>query len=514
MKPSTELFNLIKSLTKSEKRFFKLHSSLQDGEKNYLKIFDAIDKQTDYDEADIKEQFKGEVFIKHFPSEKNHLYKLILKSLRAYHSENSISSILKQEIKNIDILYNKALFNECNKFLMRAKKQAIAHEKFYFLFELISWEKNLLEEAFEDGKFTKDLDTLIKEEQEVIEKLRNLAAYHVLYSKINYVFRSGGFARDMESRKLITEIASHPLIVGKNTALSNRAATICYYTQGFCNLANGDYSTAYEKFNRVRKILDNNPNLKKDLSKRYTRTLANIIATLIDKREFDEAKKAIEDMKALPGDPGFDSMDIELNIFKTTSVSELRICHRTGEFSQGLKLVEDIIPKVEEHEDKLHKEQELSFFYHIAYTYFGAGEYREALAWINRVLNDNENTLRQDVYSYARLFNLVIHYELGNHDLLEYITKSTQRYLSKRQRDFELELKVIDAIRRLIRLNNPADQKELLLNLKEELRKEVMKPEDEIVLRYFNFLQWIDSKVEGKTLEEVIKQTKKSKKVA
>ena len=64
---------------------------------------------------------------------------------------------------------------------MRAKKMAIAHEKFYFLFELISWEKLLLEEAFEDGQFTKDLDTLIREEQEVIEKLRNLAAYHVLY---------------------------------------------------------------------------------------------------------------------------------------------------------------------------------------------------------------------------------------------------------------------------------------------------------------------------------------------
>jgi len=44
MKPSTELFDLIKSLSKSEKRFFKLSSSLQTGDKNYLKIFDAIDK--------------------------------------------------------------------------------------------------------------------------------------------------------------------------------------------------------------------------------------------------------------------------------------------------------------------------------------------------------------------------------------------------------------------------------------------------------------------------------------
>ena len=108
MKPSNELFDLVKSLTKSEKRFFKLSSSLQTGDKNYLKIFDAIDKQDEYDENALKNLFKKETFIKHFPSEKNHLYKLILKSLRAYHADNSVSSQLKQEIKNIEILYNKA----------------------------------------------------------------------------------------------------------------------------------------------------------------------------------------------------------------------------------------------------------------------------------------------------------------------------------------------------------------------------------------------------------------------
>lgn len=71
MKPSTELFDLIKSLTKSEKRFFKLHSALQSSDKNYLRIFDAIDKQKAYDEEGLKKLFAKEQFIKHFPSEKN-----------------------------------------------------------------------------------------------------------------------------------------------------------------------------------------------------------------------------------------------------------------------------------------------------------------------------------------------------------------------------------------------------------------------------------------------------------
>ena len=58
MKPSTELFKLIKSLTKSEKRFFKLTSSLQSGDKNYLKIFDFVEKQTTYNEDELKKAFE------------------------------------------------------------------------------------------------------------------------------------------------------------------------------------------------------------------------------------------------------------------------------------------------------------------------------------------------------------------------------------------------------------------------------------------------------------------------
>ena len=115
MKPSNELFMLIKSLNKSEKRFFKLSSTIQAGDKNYLRIFDFVDKQEEYDEEALKVAFQNETFIKHLPSEKNHLYKLILKSLRSYYSEQSISSILKQEIKNIEILYAKALYKECGK---------------------------------------------------------------------------------------------------------------------------------------------------------------------------------------------------------------------------------------------------------------------------------------------------------------------------------------------------------------------------------------------------------------
>lgn len=495
MKPSNELFDLIKSLSKSEKRFFKLQSALQSGDKNYVRLFDVIDRMDAYDEELIKKTFKGEKFIKHLPSEKNHLYKLILKALRSYYGDTSVSSILKQEIKNIEILYNKALFDECNKFLIRAKKMAIKYEKFYYLFELINWEKSLLEEAFEDGQFTKDLDTLIREEQDVIEKLRNLAAYHVLYSKINYVFRSGGYARTAENRAIIEEIVNHPLIKGKNTALSRRAASICYYTQGFCNMANGDYQTAIDKFTRVIQILDEHTHLRADLSKRYIRTLANSITCLTSLGRYEDARKLVAVIREFQGEDGFEHTDVQLSIFKSTVMAELEICRQSGDFEKGIRDAEESMKKLTEYQGRLHKEQELTFFYQYAYIYFGAGQYSKALFWINKVLNDNENTLRQDIYSYARLFNLAIHFELGNYDLLEYTIKSTVRYLQKRERDFPMEKVIIEYFKRIIKSQPSADRKKIFESFRNEMEELLKEPENEVVLKYFDFIHWIDKKI-------------------
>jgi tetratricopeptide (TPR) repeat protein len=512
MKPSNELFDLIKSLTKSEKRFFKLQSSLQSGDKNYVRLFDLIDKMAEYDEELVKKTFKGEKFIKHLPSEKNHLYKLILKALRSYYGETSISSTLKQEIKNIEILYHKALFDECSKFLERAKKMAAKYEKFYYLFELIYWEKTLLEESFENGKFI-DLNKLIQEERDVLEKLSNLAAYHVLYSKINYVFRSGGYSRTEENVQIVEEIVNDPLIKGKNTALSKRAATICYYTQGFCNLAKGDSTTALEKFMKVRTILDEAPSLKSDLSKRYIRTLSNMIVCLTDMRRFDEAREIIQQMRGLAGQDGFDSPDIQTSIFKDTGLSELSIYHFTGQFTKAIPDLEDITRSLTEYEGKLHKEHELAFFYQFAYIQFGAGHYSKALSWLNKVLNDNETDLRQDMYSYARLFNLVIHYELGNFDLLEYTIKSTVRYLQKRMRDFPVEKLIIEQFKKLIRTQSAAEKRTIFQNFRDQLKIEIRRPEDEVVLKYFDFNSWLDSKISGESFEELVQSSVKSQQI-
>ncbi len=509
MKPSTELHDLIKSLTKSEKRFFKLHSALQSGPKNYLKLFEAIDKQPVYDEEEVKALFKKETFIKHLPSEKNYLYKLILKALRAFHAESSVSGILKQEIKNIEILYQKALYDECNKLLHRAKRIARENERFYYWFELLSWEKALLEEAYESGEFTKDLDALIEEERGVIEKLRNLAAYHILYSKINYVFRSGGYVRTDEEHAMVAEISEHPLIMGKNTALSRRAATICFYTQGFCQWARRDWRLSLEKFQRVKQILDENPSIKSDLPKRYVRTLSYIINAQTELMELDAARANIALMRSLEGEPGFGGINILSQIQAVGLLSELRLLDRAGEHARAAEMTPAVAEAMEALGPRLHKESALELQWMLACVHFGAGQMNKALHWLNKVLNDNEQTLRQDIFTYARLFNLVVHYELANFDLLTYIVRSTQRFLGKRQEVLRVEKLLIEGIKRLARATEAAQKRELFAALHAQLIELLKDPAEQLVLKYFDVLSWAEAHATGRSFSEVVRKRSK-----
>lgn len=502
MKPSQELFRLIKSLSKSEKRFFKLMSSLQSGEKNYIKLFDAIERQSEYDEEGIKKEFKSETFVRHLPSEKNHLYKLILKSLRLFYSENSVSAILAEQIQSVEILYNKALYSECSKLVKKAKKLAKSHERFYYLFEFIKWEKTLLEEEYQAGKFDRDLNKLIEEEHAVIERLQNLAEYQILYSKINYVFRQGGYVRNAQERKIVSEIQSHPLINGKNTALSKRAAATCYYVKGLCAITNNDVEDSFANFSRVVRIFEENPALIQDIPKQYIKSLGNLFYYYIGADNYDPLFAQIEKMRSLKDQSGYNRIDIQLRIFISTTYFELLAYDRRGEYEVAMQKVNEAKKVLDSFGEKATKEDRVLFDHIIANIYFGAGNYREVLRQLNPVLNDNETNLRQDIYSFSRLFNLVIHYELGNYDLLDYLVKSTERYFAKRRKSlglgYEFEITFIRQFKLLVKaVRHGKGTTPMLKDMRDSLNELLSDHNEKVALEYFDYITWIDGQLQG-----------------
>ena len=443
MKPTHDLFDLVHSLTKSEKRFFKLQSSLQAGEKNYVRIFDLLEKMDHYDEEFVKESFKGELFLKHLPSEKNHLFKLILKSLRSFHGESSVRSLLKQALKNVDILHKKGLFEECKKELKRAKKLATSYEFFYYLFEIISWQKNLLEEDYENGEFSQSIDEIAEEEAQVLLQLQNLAQYQVIYGKVNAIFRSGGFTPSKVHEEMLTEILSSNLLGEGSLAISIRSNCIRLYSLGFCAIAENNIEKAAEYFTELVTLFEENEWLREDKAKRYLRSLGQLLTCRVLLNDRAGATDIYKMLESLEDQEQF--QDPDLVAFRFRILKQIQV-EMALMFEQKIQS-DELFASIQQTKNVLSKEFEMMIHYRLALYEFSCGFHQRALRHVNEIINNSDKELRQDIYGHVRVLNILIHLCLGNTDLVEYALKSTIRFYTQRERDHEADIHFLKTLR-------------------------------------------------------------------
>jgi hypothetical protein len=211
-KINESLHDLIKSLSKSEKRYFKIISSRHTigEENNYMILFDFLDQQEFYNEETVFEKFAGQPFLNKFSLTKKRLYDHILTALNAFHTNTSIDAQIYQLIQGADILYNKALYIQCKRQLKSAEKLAVKHEKFNLLAEINFKIKRLLESTENLDKKTLDnilnKDIVTHNKSLIYDKLWNIK------SKLFSILSSKGIPRTeselLNFKEIINDLSS------------------------------------------------------------------------------------------------------------------------------------------------------------------------------------------------------------------------------------------------------------------------------------------------------------------
>src|SRR5512147_1909317 len=174
---SDPLFRLIKSLNPSEKRYFKIFfkSDKEVEEANFIKLFNIIDKQEDYDEQKILEQEKT-FKASQISNMKAHLFRQILQSINNYNPNNDIEIKIREVLNHTNILYNRALYDQCWKMLEKARQLAEANDKQILLYEIIEFEKKLLTKLIRTDIYDRVLD-LVKESEMQQKKLQSVSSF-------------------------------------------------------------------------------------------------------------------------------------------------------------------------------------------------------------------------------------------------------------------------------------------------------------------------------------------------
>ena len=502
MKTSSDLFELIKSLSKSEKRYFKLFSSIHKGEKNYLKLFDSIDRQQEYyNEAIIRKEFSREKFIKHLPKEKNYLYQLILKSSESYHS--NIDMEMKSNLNHIQFLFEKGLYKQCEKIIAKAKQLARKYEKHLPLLEVLNWELVLWGLQTFEGKKEKDIEKLFREMFDIKDTWKNAKEYQLLRSRIAINSFSEGQIREDAQLVAYKKIMNHRLLKVENKALSYLAKISFYNCKSSYFSIRGDFINTHSYAQKLVTLMEAHPHQIQENPQSYINALYNLIICQDDIKKYKEALLSIHKLKAI----NTQSENLKSQLFYLANTTELSIYANTGEFDKGLDLITQIADEISSKSDIKFLNRNLQLYYYIVIIYFSTRNYTAANIYLNKILNQKITDIRNDIQCFARILSLIVHYELGHDDLLEYIEKSAHRFLDKKNSLYKVETSILDFMRNKVpKIITPHDKIKAFKKLKIDMEQITKDPFEKKALEYFDFISWLESKIENKSFAEIVRE--------
>ncbi|MCB0396651.1 MAG: hypothetical protein KDD36_08360 [Flavobacteriales bacterium] len=298
MKRTDQLHELIKSLSQTEKRYFKMFSNMRGkGGTNYLNLFEAIERMKVYDEGRLKEKFKGSTLSKHLPSEKNYLYHLILKSLRAYHSDATKNNELSNLLQSIEILFDKGMFTHCLKLLAKARKLAYRYEKHTLLLDILKWEQKITRARFDLDNLEENVDETLAEEHRILSDLQAIAQYKISFYKLTTFIDNRGIARSESELQRLDNIMSGDFIRSIENATSYEGRIYYYLSWADYHYARGNLKEDYKISQELVNFIESKPELLQQDKRPHINGLSYLAIACTRIGMFDEARKALNDLK-------------------------------------------------------------------------------------------------------------------------------------------------------------------------------------------------------------------------
>lgn len=199
------LFQLVKSLEKSEKRHFKLYINRSSGkeELRITQLLDALDKMEEYDERLLLKKL-APITKPQLANLKTHLYKQLLASLRLLKTAENVDLQLSEQLDYARLLYNKGLKHQSLKFLEKAKEMAKNNHKFNFLAQVISLEKKI-ETLHITRSSQEKVEALAEESREITGHIDRVSRLSSLALQLYRWYIKNGHARNVADEKDIKE---------------------------------------------------------------------------------------------------------------------------------------------------------------------------------------------------------------------------------------------------------------------------------------------------------------------
>ncbi len=501
-----DLIQLIKSLTRAEKRHFRLFVRRNQASDDilFLQLFDFLDKHKEYDEELILKRLPG-IKKRQLSNLKAHLFKQLLISLRLLNTNHVHEIQIREMVDFATVLYNKGLYRQALDQLDKAKGHAFAGRYHALNLEILEFEKHI------EGQYiTRSIEGRAEElTEETLVLTRTIQQTHLfsnlslqlysLYLKVGYVRneKEDFYVREFFHSNLPKIDYQELDFLGK-LHFCQAHVWFYYITQDFT------YCYRYAQkwvdlFHEEPRMIDLNPSL-------YLKGLHNLLNALFSVLHHDKFLEAFHALEEFPVHYDIERVkNIEGLFYLYKYIHSIKKHFLEGTFTEGLKLVPELMEIIESDEYNWDDHRVMVFYYRIACLYFGSGDYDNTISYLNLIINQKNPDYRADIQCFSRILSLIAHFELGNAQLVEYQVKSVYRFLSKMEDLHAVQREIFRFLRRTPRIRE-SELKEEFISLRDKLLKLEADPFEKRPFLYLDIISWLESKIADRPIQDIIRE--------
>ena len=490
--PSNDLFLLIKSLTKSERRYFRQFAARHIiGEQNqYLSLFEAIDAQKEYDESALKLSIEGTSYAKYLAVAKQYLQEQILESLHLFHQYKDPEEKIKKQLHLSKVLIQKKLLEQAERLLKKTRRLMEKQAAWECGAELIATERKL--KRSQKALNTKNVETSYQTLTVLLEKQAIHNQYWFLSQQIMAAHLENIKVNQAEKKVLLDQVARQLLAMGLPT---DAVVKIDYYKAlATYHFMNGDVAEAAKYNQQLLNLFDNSPDLVEAEREQYIAVFNNYLIDNHILGNYELLEAGVARLRKLPEQTLFKSIpNLNIKVLELTYSLQLNARIAQKEFESALELLPDLEREMELHQKSIALNYLLSFHYLRAYIYFMNGSYGQTLDCIESLKSPLFKDMMRALQLATDRLLLLTHYELGNYLLLENLLQSTRRAHRQLKVKSALEDCLFKYLKKLSVVTNAKESTGLRQKLKVALLE--LKASEPNAWEYFDFEYWLDNSV-------------------
>ncbi len=503
------LSDLIHSLSKSEKRQFKLYTGRLPSNQNtkYLELYHLIENNKNITKKTILE--KTTISAKQLANVRANLYHHLLKSLRLAPQLQTTPIIIREQLDFATILYNKGLYKQSLNILDKAKASALELDEKTMAYEIVEFEK-----VIESQYITRSLDSRA---DNLAIAAKDLSIQNVLTSKLSnlslqiYSFLlKNGYAKNEDDYLKTKTYFHYHLPSYKNEYLGFREKLFLYMAHLWYALVIQDFRSSYRYATKWVELFEDQPKMIYAYPVHYLKGKNYLIESLFYLRYYSKFKEQLNQLETISkNDKIITNSNTKTLAFLYTRYNQINQHFLTGDFLTGANDISRIENELKSFQDKIDSHHVMVFYYKIASIYFGGGNYKACIYYLDKIVNNKELGMRQDLLCYSRLLKLIAHFEDGQDAYLEELIRSTFKFLIKMDDLHQVQAEIIVFLKKLKNIL-PNELTSAFKELHKNLKELENHPYEKRSFLYLDIISWLESKISNKGIHTIIQEKSKN----